>query len=94
MLLAVMAINQYVSYYYYLGKDAVYNFVNSMIEESKYQSQVMNKYFNNELVMIKVLRTLKYVKVRDNCHITGKHRGSVISLENIEALCIEIVISI
>ena len=54
----------------------------------------MNKYFNNELVMIKVLRTLKYVKVRDNCHITGKHRGSVISLENIEALCIEIVISI
>ena len=36
MLLAVMAINQYVSDYYYLGKDAVYNFSNSMIEESKY----------------------------------------------------------
>ena len=33
----------------YLDKDAVYNFINSMIEESKYFSEVMKKYFNKEL---------------------------------------------
>ena len=32
----------------YLGEDAVYNFVNSMIEESKYCSEVMKKYFNKK----------------------------------------------
>ena len=37
----------------YLGKDAVYNFINSMIEESKYCSEVMKKHFNKELVMTK-----------------------------------------
>ena len=29
----------------YLGKDAVYSFINSMIEESKYCSEVMKKTF-------------------------------------------------
>ena len=46
----------------YLGKDAVYNFINSMTEESKYCSEVMKKHFNKELVMtkgtMKILRTL------------------------------------
>ena len=46
----------------YLGKDAVYNFINSMTEESKYCSEVMKKHFNKELVMtkgtIKILRAL------------------------------------
>ena len=37
----------------YLGKDAVYNFINSMIEESKYCSKVMKKHFNKELVTTK-----------------------------------------
>ena len=37
----------------YLGKDAVYNFFNSMIEESKYCSDVKKIYFNKELVMNK-----------------------------------------
>ena len=37
----------------YLGKDAVYNFINSMTEESKYCSEVMKKHFNKELVMTK-----------------------------------------
>ena len=37
----------------YLGKDAVYNFINSMIEESKYCSEVMKKHFNKELTMTK-----------------------------------------
>ena len=34
-----------------LGEDAVYSFINSMTEESKYCSDVMNKNFNKELVM-------------------------------------------
>ena len=34
----------------YLGKDAVYNFIISIIEESKYCSGVMKKHFNKELV--------------------------------------------
>ena len=37
----------------YLSKDAVYNFINSTIEESKYCSGVMKKHFNKELVMTK-----------------------------------------
>ena len=37
----------------YLGEDAVYNFINSMIEESKYCSDGMKKYFNKKLVMTK-----------------------------------------
>ena len=37
----------------YLGKDAFYNFINSMIEESKYCSDMMKKCFNKEPVMTK-----------------------------------------
>ena len=37
----------------YLGKDAVYNFISSMIEESKYCSEVMKKHFNKEPAMTK-----------------------------------------
>ena len=37
----------------YLGEDAVYNFINSMIKESKYCSDMIKKHFNNELVMTK-----------------------------------------
>ena len=52
-----------------------------MIEEIKYCSDVMKKYFNTELVMTKkeneVLKTLQNVEsVRDHYHITGKFRGS------------------
>ena len=76
----------------YLGEDAVYNFINNMIEESKYCSGVIKKHFNKELVMTKednvvFKNTTKcwtcnhdyvdnVVKVRDNCHITGKYKGS------------------
>ena len=35
-----------------LGEDAVYSFI-SMIEESKYCSDVIKKHFNKELVMTK-----------------------------------------
>ena len=37
----------------YYGEDAVWNFINSMIEESKCCSEVMQKPFNKELVMTK-----------------------------------------
>ena len=39
----------------YLGEDTVYNFINSMIEESKYCSDVMKKHFNKELKILKTL---------------------------------------
>ena len=35
------------------GQDAVYNFIDIMIKESKYCSNVMKKHFNKELVMTK-----------------------------------------
>ena len=70
----------------YLGKDA-FNFINSMIEESKYCRDAMKKHFNKETVMTKgdkesIKNSTKcwvcdndyidnYVKVRDHCHITG-----------------------
>ena len=75
----------------YLGKDALYNFINSMIEESKYCNEVMKKHFIKELVMTKEdnedfksppkcwICDNDYVdtdvKVRDHCHITEKYRG-------------------
>ena len=37
----------------YLGEDAVYSFINNMIEESKYCSDVMKKHFNKELFVNK-----------------------------------------
>ena len=37
----------------YLGEDAVYNFISSMIEESKYCSDVIKRHFNKEFVMTK-----------------------------------------
>ena len=73
----------------YLGEDAVHNLTNSMVEESKYFSDIMKK-----LVMTKEddedfenstecwICDQAYVddhvkKVRDYCHITGKFKGSV-----------------
>ena len=76
----------------YLGKDAVYNFISSMIEESNYCSDVMKKHFNKELVITKKdnedfenptacwICNNDYIdndgKVRDHCHVTGKYGGS------------------
>ena len=70
----------------YLDKDAVYNFINNMIEKSEYCTDVMKKYFSKELVMTKKdnedfknyfscwIYDNDYVdndvKVRDHCHIT------------------------
>ena len=68
----------------YLGKDAIYNFINNMIEECKYCIEVMKKHFNKELVMTKENNENfnnstkcwicdndyvdNNVKVRNNCH--------------------------
>ena len=76
----------------YLGEDAVYSFINNIIEESKYFSVLMKTHFNKKLVMTKednenFKNSTKCwicdnyyadndVKVRDHCHITGKYRGS------------------
>ena len=76
----------------YLDKDAVYNFISSIIKESKYCRDVKKKHFNKELVMTNEdnkdfenstkcrICDNDYVdtdvKVRDHCHITGKYRGS------------------
>ena len=75
-----------------LWEDAVDSFISSMIEESKYCSDVMKKKFNKELVITKgdnenfknstkcwvVIKNYfdSDVKVRYYCHITGKYRGS------------------
>ena len=76
----------------YLGEDAPYNFISSMVEESKYCSDVMKNSFTKELVMAKEdnedfenstkcwICDNDYidndVKVRDHCHILGNYRGS------------------
>ena len=66
----------------FLGEDAVYNFISSVIEESKYCTDVMKKHFTKELVMTK-----------EDFENSTKCWICVISLENIEVLHIEIVIS-
>ena len=71
-------------------------FIGSMIKKSKYCSNVMKKHFNKVLAMTKKDNedfenstkcqicdndyTDNDVKVKDHCHITGKCRGSVISM--------------
>ena len=42
----------------YLGKYAVYNFRNNMIEESQYCTDVLKKHFNKEVVMTKMIMNI------------------------------------
>ena len=100
MVLALMAINYVYAddksskpFETYLGKDTIYNFINCMIKENKYCSDVMKKHFNKKLVTTEEnnedfenstkcwICNNNYVgndvKVRDHCHITGKYRASV-----------------
>ena len=76
----------------YRGEDAVYKFMEKMLEEVEYCKAVIKKRFNKQLVMTEVdeqnFKTMdgchicgekytdKDVHVRDHCHITGKFRGS------------------
>ena len=76
----------------YRGENAVYKFMEKMLEEVKYCKTVIKKHFNKPLVMTEVdeqnFKTMdrchifgekytdKDVHVRDHCHITGKFLGS------------------
>ena len=76
----------------YRGENAVYKFMEKMLEEVEYCKAVIKKHFNKPLVMTEVDEqhfknmngchicgekyTDKDVHVRDHCHITGKFRGS------------------
>ena len=75
----------------FLGKDSVYNLIDSMMEESKYCSEMIKKKCNKELVMtkegnewfknyIKCWICDNYVdgdaKVIHHCQVTAKYRGS------------------
>ena len=66
----------------YRGENAVYKFVEKMLEEVEYCKAVIKKHFNKSLVMTEVdeqhFKSMddKDVRVRDHCHITGKFRGS------------------
>ena len=43
----------------YLRKDAIHNFINIIIEESKYCSDMIKKHFTKELVMTKKKKKLR-----------------------------------
>ena len=76
----------------YRVENAVYKFMEKMLEEVEYCKAVVKKCFNKPLVMTEddeqCFRTMdgchicgekytdKDVRVRDHCHITGKFRGS------------------
>ena len=89
-----------VSLLIYLGEDVVCNFINCMIEESKYCIEVMKKTFNKELVMtIKDNEDFKIsanVRFSEICYagsviiiiltVMLKEEIIVISYENIETM--------
>ena len=76
----------------YRGENAVYKFMEKMLEEVECCKAVIKRHFNKPLVMTEVdeqhFKTMdgyhicsekytdKDVRVRDHCHITGKFRGS------------------
>ena len=76
----------------YQGKNAIYKFMEKMLEEVEYCKHIIKKRFNKQLRMtendelcFKLMdkchihckkHISKDVSVRDHCHITGKFRGS------------------
>ena len=78
----------------YLGEDDAWSFISNMIEESKYCSDVMKKHFNKELMMTK--EDNENFKNSTKCWICDNdYVGNDVKLmKNVEALHIDIVISI
>ena len=84
----------------YRGENAVYKFLERMLEEVEYCKDIVKKEFNKPLVMTEddelsfkledkchicgEKYTKKNVRVRDHCHITGKYRGSAHSECNLK----------
>ena len=76
----------------YRGENAVYKFMENMLEEVNWCKSKMKKYFNKPLIMTDadedlfqkavkchicdIKYTNKDIRARDHCHITGKYRGS------------------
>ena len=74
------------------GENAVYNFMEKMIEEVEWCKSIIKTHFNKPLVMTeknkldfessiychicKKRYSEKDIRVRDHCHITGNYRGS------------------
>ena len=54
----------------YSGENAVYKFMESMLEEAEYCKSVIKKHFNKPLVMTKVDE--QHFKTMDGCHICGE----------------------
>ena len=54
----------------YLGKDAVSNFINNMVEKSKYCSEVIKNHFNKELAMAK--EDNEHLKNSTKCWVCDK----------------------
>ena len=79
----------------YLGDDAVYSFINSMMEKSKYRSNVFKKHFNKELALSKKdnesFENSTKCWVCNNVYVNGD--VIFISLKNKEVLQTEIAIS-
>ena len=76
----------------YRGKDAVYEFIKSILKEYNYCRSVVKKHCNKNLIMSAEenerfeLTNICWIcskliknsdnKVRDHCHISGKYRGA------------------
>ena len=82
-----------------INNDAVYSFINSMIEESKYCSDTIPKYFNKELAMTKNIdedfedstkywicwiSTKYWIQSKRYCHINEKCRSLAHGESNVD----------
>ena len=66
----------------YRGENAVYKFMEKMLEEVKYCKAVIKKHFNKPLVMTEVDE--QHFKTMDGCHICGeKYTDKIYALETI-----------
>ena len=77
---------------FYRGKNAIYRFIEAILEEYDYCKKVIKKHFNKNLIMsaedeerfqlsnscwiCNKLFDVRDDKVRDHRHITGKYRGA------------------